>query len=347
MKRIFRYLICLVVSLFLFSACSLTVFADDTDDQIAETIEGMQDIVDTFVGDEGNQTKGAFEKAFETLNSFTNFGWNLIYDTLTSDSYGEINTNYNDIISVLSGIFKLVGSALCALFFVLNVNKSLIKYAEWNSKIVRQLFFQLIATYFFVILSCRICMLIYDTNASLVNLMLTGVSDELVFYPFKNEYPEGANIFGIQYFIDAINTLLAILPQLIVSILMSVLSVIVIIKLAIRKIECICMISMSPLFFGCLGAERTRRYFANFMANFVNVVIETAFMSIVYITGMDWWNTRMENLLEEQVLSTEGAVSFITTAGSTTWIEEIIVLIAIMIMMLYPPRILRSTINVS
>lgn len=331
-KYIFiKMLFAFIISLFLAVSLGITANAEDYEDDINETIESIEESIESLEGSDENVTESTFEKVFETLDSVGNFGWHLIKKILISDSYSEISDNYSEVIGVISAVFTILGGALVSLFFAINVQSAQIKYINLTQKIVIELLIVLFISIFFMSYSGKICALIYQVNSSLVNALLSGTESELIFMPYNNNvYPEGSNAFGIQYMLDFLNSFFAILPQLLISIIMVVISMIAAIKLSIRKIECVCLMSISPLFFSCIGNERTKRYFVNFLLNYINVVFETTFIALVYIAGLNWWNSTSTQL---------------GTLSVAEWLQELVLLIAICVMIISPPRVLRSAIN--
>lgn len=228
-----------------------------------------------------------------------------------------------------SVIFRPMGYSLCLLFIGISLFSTTIKYElmtfKGGAKIVAQVLFAKI----WVDLSYKICEIIIKYNDEIVIKILDNMNQISLTIAEPDINP--SKIWVIGPVIDWFNAFIDYIPLVIIAAVMFIAGAIISIKLMVRVLEITLMVIVSPPFFACLaGGESTQRYFRNFIVNFVSIIIQTIFMSIVLLLGTSWW-ADMSSLKY-----TDFIIQFLPNLG---------LIMVICVMMVKPPRVLKNLIN--
>jgi hypothetical protein len=135
--------------------------------------------------------------------------------------------------------------------------------------------------------------------------------------------------------IDMLMALMYLIPFLLMVLAVLICSFIVMIKLVMRSFEIALLLAVSPVFFATWVSDATRQYFRKFIMTFISVVFELVFMALVYAMGVFWVSQAGTILRTDQDIATWAFESFIRG----------IVVVALLIMMIKPPRVLRELVS--
>lgn len=281
-----------------------------------------------------------------------NFGWRLVRHMLTDDStyslsYNNGGQDINSIVRTVVNILKPFAFAFAYLAWLVNVMSSAAKYELMTAKRGFQLLAGLVLIGLWINFSLNVCSALVNINSDMVNAVLTQTKEELSFgYQFKGKVAEKSGIWIIGWFVDLMNAIFngEFVFYILISLAMAVVAIIVSIKLAMRYLKISCLACVSPLFFGFVVGEETRPYFKNFISEFINTVMETLYMAIVYVIGLNWYN-HISGSVSQKMLDSVSAESTFGSGSMPVMIFRGVIIIAIGIMMIKPPRILTDLIR--
>lgn len=315
---------------------------------IEDLIDTIEDIGEVLAGSEDNLAIDTCTAILASINSVADFGWSSIKTEISDDSWSDFRSNNGTIIDAAIAVTSIAAYAFAALFFMIGCLNKLYKYREISDKQVLELVARAVVIGVWIYYSAYICGVIYDLNAQLVEGVFNSTDAEIALSFFSNDLTESEAVEGsgvpiLGFLVDLFNTLAVLFPRLIASLVMLIVSWCVSIKLIIRSLECVCLISVSPLFFAALASEPTTPYFKNFITSYIGVVCETLFMAITYVAGYTVYN----NYLQEQAAANATINSAVATGGGipTGDFRIYVIVIAIGVCMLTPPKALKSLVN--
>ena len=104
-------------------------------------------------------------------------------------------------------------------------------------------------------------------------------------------------------------------------------------KLLFRSFELTMLTAVSPAFFACISSTTTLPYFKNFISTFLQAALQIIFMAVVYVVGI--------SKIEPTTITDIADVK----AWFINLIPTVIILIAMTIMIIKPPRVLTGLIK--
>ncbi|HHX56667.1 MAG TPA: type IV secretion system protein, partial [Clostridiales bacterium] len=264
----------------------------------------------------------------------THHVWGMLGDCLNNN--GAFNNGVDNIENMAkdySYIFRLFAYSLIVLLFGINVIENALKYELFSMKGAVGVLGKLFLSKVWIDLSVPICFEVIKIADSMTSAIVKMGIHNLTFNPpltvldvsFKGNFGEVIVAFLLE--------LIMIVPLVLMSLLVTILAICILVKLGIRTIELCLMVIVSPLFFACLIADTTRPIFKRFIMNFITSSFQTVFMSVVYIIGIEWM---------QQYASASETDLALWILGSLNWI---IILFAMTIMMIKPPKVLTNIIN--
>lgn len=330
-----------------------------------ESGTGESDILDKVISnaeEAGNATTDGYDNdgsAFDVISNFSygihdacNLGWKFVKLMLKGDSayglkYTDGGQDINSIVTTVVNILKPFAFAFAYLAWLVNVMSSAAKYELMTAKRGFQLLAGLVLIGLWINLSLNICSAIVNINSDMVRVILDQTSEELAYGSWYKNGGEKSSLWIIGWIVDFVSAIAnsEFIFYIIISLAMTVVAIIVSIKLAMRYLKISCLACVSPLFFGFVVGEETRPYFKNFISEFINTVMETLYMAIVYVIGLNWYNHT--SAAEGEIITNlvEGNSTFGSSSQIPNMLFMAIVVIAIGVMMIKPPRILTDLIR--
>lgn len=143
-----------------------------------------------------------------------------------------------------------------------------------------------------------------------------------------------SDVWIVGVILDFLLVLLLLVPIILIVLPILISAIFIIVKLILRSLELALLICVSPAFFACYSSEITRPYFRNFITTFIQCAAQIVFMAVVYFVGVKWFAS-----------STHVA----SATDAWTWFQNVIpntlIVIAISIMMVRPPKVLTGLIK--
>lgn len=161
--------------------------------------------------------------------------------------------------------------------------------------------------------------LISNTSATIDSVNITVDTSNFVYS--NNKY--------IGEVINFFNNFGILLWSILICLILLIISAIVLVKLMLRSFELSLLVAVSPCFMACASSEATRPYFTKFLTTLISVTANIVFMALVYT-------------MFGAYLSSNGSSFTIDSNGFGDWI---IVIIAMGIAMVKPPKILTNLIS--
>lgn len=301
----------------------------DTLKSIKELIQNLWDLITSPLD---TLFKKVLETMINALKEEVNAGLLLISDNLRSGSNNYFLNNYTIISAAnsLMSLFKPLAATLAGIAWSAGVIKTMLHYDDKNPREILRWVAGLIFYGTFINSSFGICMWLVDEEASLVNAIMGNGNWYMAINDFSiQEFT--FTVSEIPFFGWTMEFMLAVvecLPALITLVALLVVAIMVYIKLIIRQLEIICMVCVSPLFFGCLVSEVSRPWFKNFLSSFFGVVFETVFMAISLTIGVSFVNAQ---------------VGEATTIIQFT--ETVVLVLAVAVTCLKPSRVLTNLVK--
>jgi hypothetical protein len=268
----------------------------------------------------------AVNKILESIGNFATYGFGI--------------SDFENFANSFSPVFRAFGYSLVILFFGVNFIETTLQYEMMTAKGAVKTFGRILLAKIWVDLSTKICLLIVGIATSLTREIIIHSAFEVVLPQIPAIVLKdflGVAFAQSSFFVNLVELIwLPIAPTIFILAVgvVGVLICIVFVKLTFRSINIALLIVSSPLFFACWTGDETKQYFKKFMANFLAVTFELAFMAIVYITGCHMLVTHSVN------------APFNNLQGwATTGLTWFIILIATLVMMIKPPKILTSIIE--
>jgi hypothetical protein len=182
-------------------------------------------------------------------------------------------------------------------------------------------------------LSVRVCLLIISIIGSLTVKMLGTVKVSLNIFPDISLKKSDVKVIGP--ILDAIvAAVVSIILMLIIGVVLVCVSI-VMIKLVLRSIELALLMVISPAFFACLSTDVTKEYFKKFISIFIQVAAQTLFMAIALAVCSGHFNSPPVTINNLSGLA----------AGLIRISPNILIVIAMCVMMVKPPKVLTNLIK--
>jgi hypothetical protein len=243
-------------------------------------------------------------------------------------------TDHEGFAARWSSVFRTFAYGIVILLFGVNFIETALQYEMMTAKGAIKTFGRLLLAKLWVDLSTTICITILQINNDLLNQIVTTQLNNPNINPTVNISSGLESIPIVGEILDTIYGILHLGPLLIMAIAVCVIAVCVLVKLTIRSLEMAMMIVVAPVFFACWVGDATKQYFRKFMTNFIGIVFNIVFMAIVYIAGSEW--------LKQNAVVDSYADVLLWTQSAFPWF---VVVIAMGIMMVKPPRILTSIVE--
>jgi len=243
-----------------------------------------------------SEASSVLYKVSNSMSSFLNWLLKGIGGLLTHD-FGTQNPSSDfqgfDIqrfVDEYSPIFIIFANAMLILLFGVNILSTALQYELFTLKgAVRTL-----AHFFFskiwIDLSCQICLLAIGVAREMLTSVIGKANDILdnINYSFAFNYNSGVPVVGAVFDFLVMAVIMIVIFLLFIPLLVFLIRVII--KLFVMNFELASLTAMSPVFFACLVGEETKRFFQNFFATFLGILVELVFMGVVYAAFISWYN---------------------------------------------------------
>ena len=209
--------------------------------------------------------------------------------------FGGVKVKDFDTANTLIHYFKMVAFALAYIFWLIGIMNEGLKYELFTIKSGAKIFLGIIFIYALINFSVDICYWVIAFNDKIATFVVSSHEVKDAFA--RDLQPTITNTvidvviakapFGIGHLMTMINGMFnGQNTSIIICLVVILVGLIVIeIKLFIRQIKMMCMVVISPMFFGCAVNETTRPYFRNFINEFLSIVTQTIFMALVLTLG--------------------------------------------------------------
>jgi hypothetical protein len=256
-----------------------------------------------------------------------------------SKQLGSYSINLTEISDPNTTLGKLVNPirifaySLVILFFAVSLVEQTIKYEIFTAKGALKVFGRLLVAKIIIDLSVRVCLLIISIIGSLTVKMLGTVKVSLNIFPDISLKKSDVKVIGP--ILDAIvAAVVSIILMLIIGVVLVCVSI-VMIKLVLRSIELALLMVISPAFFACLSTDVTKEYFKKFISIFIQVAAQTLFMAIALAVCSGHFNSPPVTINNLSGLA----------AGLIRISPNILIVIAMCVMMVKPPKVLTNLIK--
>ena len=256
-----------------------------------------------------------------------------------SKQLGSYSINLTEISDPNTTLGKLVNPirifaySLVILFFAVSLVEQTIKYEIFTAKGALKVFGRLLVAKIIIDLSVRVCLLIISIIGSLTVKMLGTVKVSLNIFPDISLKKSDVKVIGP--ILDAIvAAVVSIILMLIIGVVLVCVSI-VMIKLVLRSIELALLMVISPAFFFFFFTDVTKEYFKKFISIFIQVAAQTLFMAIALAVCSGHFNSPPVTINNLSGLA----------AGLIRISPNILIVIAMCVMMVKPPKVLTNLIK--
>ena len=238
----------------------------------------------------------------------------------------------------LFNVFRVIGYSLVLVFFSANLIETTIKYEIFTLRGAVSVFGRLLIAKIIIDMSGKICIAIANICTEICGKILGTTLTELQFSVPQIDLVT-SDIWLVGPIIDYIVAMLIQGPLGLIMLTIVITSILILIKLLLRSFEMAMLVTVSPAFFACFSSDVTKQYFKNFIVTFIQVSAQIIFMAVVYYIGTSQI-TGFGYAPDEPIQ---------TFAEVGQWcikvIPNTIVMVAMAIMMIKPPRVLTNLIR--
>ena len=129
--------------------------------------------------------------------------------------------------------------------------------------------------------------------------------------------------------VDAILVLVAAVPIILMSLSAFIVGAIILVKILLWSVDMVILVSVSPAFVACWSSDVTKQYFKNFIVTFIQASLQLLYMAIVFFL--------FKTFLATTVPDGDNMVIYMVR-----FVPNLIVMIAMAIMMIKPPKFLTN-----
>lgn len=238
----------------------------------------------------------------------------------------------------LFNVFRVIGYSLVLVFFSANLIETTIKYEIFTLRGAASVFGRLLVAKIIIDMSGKICIAIANLCSEICGKILGTTLTQLNFSVPQIDLVT-SDIFLVGPIIDYIVASFIQGPVGLIMLTVVITSILILVKLLLRSFEMAMLVTVSPAFFACFSSDVTKQYFKNFIVTFIQVSAQIIFMAVVYYIGTSQI-TGFGYAPDEPIQ---------TFAEVGQWcikvIPNTIVMVAMAIMMIKPPRVLTNLIR--
>ena len=244
--------------------------------------------------------------------------------------------------NMVSNVFRTIAYSLIIILVGVNAFESAVRYEMFTMRGGVMLLARLVFAKVWVDISVVICKAIVGITVGWLGEILKETST-ITATISSNVVVPASNIPGTGWMQDALYGIFVALTLIPPVLVVFILIVAVYVKLFIRNFEICVLQCVAPPFFACLSGETSKEYFKKFITTYISVVVEVIFMALVWYLYCSYVKSAFA-LHGDSFEFTVSEPKEILTVGGTL-MTFILTTIGACILMLKPPRILKSLIN--
>lgn len=253
------------------------------------------------------------------------FGWSI-----DIDSYAN---------SPIHTALKLVAYSIVLLFFSITIVESTVKYEMISLKGFIIMTARLGISKLLIDKSGYICLKIIQivretigsvfkaaggvNGEALNSIMNPNPTEDLM----KSIAPSKLPFIG--ELVDAIVAFIYIIPLVLTALAVMIVAAIIIIRMLLWSVDLAILVSVSPLYISCWSSDVTKQYCKNFIVTFIQASAQLLYMALVYFIFRKW------------LINSTGAETSMSVYLPKI-VPNVIVMIAMAIMMIKPPKFLSN-----
>lgn len=243
----------------------------------------------------------------------------------------DMTSKYN---ALLSGFMKTLAYSLVLLFMSVGLIEQTIKYEIATVKGAVTFGGRIVLAKIIIDCSTTICVKIVGITEWICGRLATVGDATTKILDANVEKPTSSSLWIIGKIIDFFNSITAVTPLLLATLVIIVVSIIILIKLLIRNVQLCIFVVTAPAFFATLSSESTKRYFHNYITAFLQCALQVVFMCIVWYIGIF--------LLNNHSISQDSLAKLGT---DTSMYRALIIYICMGILICKPPKFLSNALN--
>lgn len=232
-------------------------------------------------------------------------------------------------------VFRVFGYSLVLLFFAVSLVDQTIKYEIFTLRGAVGIFGRLIISKTVIDTSSWICITIINISESLCGQLLATTRRTILETNVPSITVETSDVFIVGPIVDYIVACIISLPIYLLTLTVLISGLFILVKLLLRSFELSLLTAVSPAFFACASSNATMPYFKNFITQFIKSAFQIVFMVVVYFVAINHITFQGTNI----TTFAELGVWFIKSIPNT------VIIIAMSIMMVKPPRFLTDLIR--
>ena len=244
--------------------------------------------------------------------------------------------DFDNAVNTIFNIFKVFAYSIVIILAGVNALESALQYEMFTMRGGVKILARLVFAKIWVDLSLVICRSIIKISMDLL-LKITSLTDDIMSALNIGIHIESSNIWVIGWLVDFFNGALICICVSLVLLPLLILVIAIYIKLFIRLFDLSLLQTVSPVFFACLTGESTKQYFRKFIMTYISVVVEVLFMAVIWYFYIQYTGS----LFTDNGLT----INNIADIFGTEFLSLILVSFAVSILVLKPPRILKSLVE--
>jgi len=310
----------------------------------AKSEAGVQNFFNSQNTQSNDEAQNTVDDTVSSMAEVNNNIWTIIAGAFVStdilgfsfdlEKYADDTSYMGNNGQSLFNIFRIIGYSLVLVFFSANLIETTIKFEIFTLRGAVNIFGRLLIAKIIIDLSGKICLAIAEIANKINEQILINTVNTIWFDGMKINLPT-SDIWLVGPIIDYIVAMIMQGPVGLIMLTVLISSALILVKLLLRSFEMAMLVTVSPAFFACYSSEVTKPYFKNFIVTFVQVTAQIIFMALVYYIGVD-----------KITFAGRQLDSF---ADAAAWCVEMIpntlVILAMAIMMIKPPRVLTNLIR--
>lgn len=316
---------------------------DEIKDTITEESEkGIQNYFDsqtTEILNDALTVQASMDNQAETQTDLCNLLWGSIWAAFEGSDILGYDLNTQDFMNNpdrrgkdFQAIFTVFGYSLVLVFFAVSLIDQTVKYEIFTLRGAAMIFGRLIISKTVIDASGWVCLSIISISENMCSKLMALTAETAILTNAPHIKVETSGIFIVGPVVDYLIANMISLPVSLIFLVVIIAGGLILVKLLLRSFELTMLTVVSPAFFACASSQSTMQYFKNFIGTFLQAAFQIVFMAVVYFVGV-----------EHLSFQTADITSF---AELGAWLlkalPNTILIIAMAIMMVKPPRVLTG-----
>lgn len=194
--------------------------------------------------------------------------------------------NAETIVNTYLPMFQTAAYLVFFIAFATGIMDSSVRFDISDPKVIIKLLCRVIIAKVLIDLSSVICFFIYNYINSFASAIIGQVNNLMLISPAATS-DNYSSIPVIGWLVSFFQSVIDLLPVLIVSVITFFCVLKAMVKLLTRSFEMIGLTCLSSVFFACFAGETTKKYGERFLISFISVAGSLIFMAIGYAVGGD------------------------------------------------------------